>query len=206
LIVVANIILKVNLLLIYPVVAVFGIAGQEVMHIASGGRFGTAGPILFVLTLLLAVLGLHVVLSMLATIIESRTAVLLGTLVSVSGVLVGGFSAPHLGLLAMGLGLWTSEILYCIVTMGLIRRSGLAFRVDWSGWARIAAAALLAAAVAQMSMILASSAWGRLGSAATVVLAVYAAAGWVFAPLSRKELHMVQELLPHRFRRFLRAA
>lgn len=206
LIAVSNIILKVNLLLIAPVVAVFGIAGQEVMHLASGGRFGQAWPILFVLALLLAILGLHVVLSMLATVIESRTAVLLGTLLSVPGVAVTVYGAPHLGLFAMGLGLWTSEILYCVVTMALVRRAGLPFRVDWQGWARIAAAALLAAGAAQLPLLITTSSWGRLGCAVAAVMVVYAAASWFFAPFSRSEVQMVQALLPHRFRRWIPAA
>ena len=199
---VANIILKTNLLLISPVIAVFGIAGYEVMHIASGGRFDNAWPILFVLTLLLALLGLHVVLSMLATTIESRSAVLVGTLVSVPGVLIGVYSAPQLGLLAMGLGLWVSEIMYCIVTLVLIRRCGLAFRVDWAGWLRIALAAALAAAAAQAVLLTFTlSTWGRLGVSAVVVSVVYVCLCYFLSPFSRSELMMVQELLPSRFRR-----
>lgn len=203
---VANIILKINLLLISPVIAVFAVAGYEVMQFASGSRFGDAWPTLFVLTLLLTALGLHVVLSMLATIIESRIAVLLGTLLSVPGVLVGIYSAPHLGLLAMGLGMWISEILYCGVTLYLIRRGGLPFRVHWAGWARIGAAACLSAGAAQVFLMMHLSPWGRLGVSVVVVLLVYAAACWLFTPFSRKEMNMVQELLPQRLRRLGTAA
>jgi len=104
--------------------------------------------------------------------------------------------------LAMGLGLWVSEIMYCIVTLVLIRRCGLAFRVDWAGWLRIALAAALAAAAAQAVLLTFTlSTWGRLGVSAVVVSVVYVCLCYFLSPFSRSELMMVQELLPSRFRR-----
>lgn len=199
---VGNLVLKINLLLLLPLAAVFAVAGSEFAGWVSGGRYRDAGLVLFLLTLLLILNGTHLVLSMLATTLENSRAVLWGTVVSVPGVLVGVALAPRLGSAAMVMGLWASELLWCSFTLILLRRSGFGFRIDAGAWLKLIAAAALAAAAAWLLLLLLTPMAGlaRLMVSAAVVLPVYLLAGLVLRPFSASERGQVLRLLPARFR------
>lgn len=201
---VANIVLKVNVYLLTPVIVLFAVAGRDVMAMLSGGRFGAQWPVLLAMTALLLLLGLHVVLSLLATVLEDRRAVLLGTLASVPGVGIGIALAPYLGPLAMALGLCASEVFYCSASSWLLRASGVRFAVDWAGWLRIGVAGATAGIAAA-----AVSAFVPAGPAMHVLLCcvlitpVYIGCSIVAKPLSAREYALVHPLLPSRLRKWL---
>ncbi|WP_415838087.1 lipopolysaccharide biosynthesis protein [Polaromonas hydrogenivorans] len=199
---VGNLILKINLFVLLPVAAVFAVAGREFAALASGGKYADAGPLLFLMTLLLVLTGAHVVLSMLATALEDRRAVLIGTMVSIPGIVVGTWLAPALGAMAMVLGLWLSELLWCSFTLWLLRQRGFAFRIDGAAWAKLVTAASVAAAsAAWLTDLLALSGVVRLMAAGAVIAVVYLAACVALAPLSSYERKMLTRLLPARWQR-----
>lgn len=202
LIVVGNLVLKINLFLVLPLAGLFAVAGREFAWVVSGGKFPDAGPLLLLLTLLLVLTGTHVVLSMLATALEDRRAVLLGTLVSVPGILVGTQLAPSLGAVAMVLGLWLSELMWCGFTLWLLRQRGFAFHIDIVAWAKLCASAMAAAALAAglMHQLALTGAARLLGSVVLIAMA-YPVFCLLLKPLSRSELTLMARLLPARWRR-----
>jgi hypothetical protein len=203
LIAVGNLVLKINLALLLPLAALFGVAGRTFAALASGGRYPDAATPLFLLTLLLAFTGVHVVLSALATAVEDRRAVLTGTLVSLPGVVVAIAMAPWLGVVAMVFGLWISELLWCSFTVAVLRRAGFDFRLDWDGWSRFAAAALVAAGAAWGLLHLVALRPGQsLALAAAVIGVVYLGACLALRPFSAADRAMVAQILPARLRRF----
>ncbi len=200
--VVGNLILKTNVFLILPIAALFAVAGREFAGLASGGKYADSGPLLFLLTLLLVLTGAHVVLSMLATALEDRRAVLVGTLASVPGIVVGTLLAPLLGSVAMALGLWLSELLWCGFTLWLLRSRGFPFRVDVPAWVKLVVAAFGAAALAAgLLHILALGAAARLAASGVVIAVIYLAACLALKPYSLEERCMLARLLPARWRR-----
>lgn len=199
LILVGNLILKVNLFLLLPLASLFAVAGHEFANLSSGGKYADAGPLLCMMTLLLALTGTHVVLSMLATALEDRRAVLIGTLVSVPGIGVGILLSPALGAMAMVLGLWLSELLWCGFTLWLLRKKGFAFRIDAWAWAKLFAAALVAAvATAGLTPLLGWAGGPRLLACGVIIAVAYLAVCAVLMPLSSDEWKMLACLLPAR--------
>lgn len=197
-----NLILKINLFLLLPVAALFAVQGREFSQLVSGGKYEDAGPLLFMLTLLLVLQGLHVVLSVLATAIENRSAVLGGTLVSMPGVLIGLLLAERMGAPAMAAGLWVSEAAWCAFTLYLLRRSGFRFTPDWQSWARLGAAALAAGLLAALfGHSVAPAGWLGLCLCALVIGTGYLLGCWLLRPLSNAEVALVARMLPGPLRR-----
>lgn len=202
LVVAGNLILKINLFLLLPFAALFAVAGREFSALVSGGKYADAGPLLFLMTLLLALNGTHVVLSVLATALEDRRAVLLGTLFSVSGIVLGIALSPALGVLAMVLGLWLSELLWCSFTLWLLRQRGFAFPIDGFAWAKLFAAASVAAgAGAGLVHLFELGGGARVVAGGLVIAFIYLAACWVLKPFSTVERKMLVRLLPVRWQR-----
>lgn len=199
---VGNLILKINLFLLLPLAALFAIAGDEFASFASGGKFENAGVLLFSMSLLLTLNGTHVVLSMLATALEDRRAVLFGTAVSVPGILLGLWLAPNLGAMAMVLGLWLSEFLWCSFTTWLLRKKGFGFYIDYVAWFKFFAAAAVAAAIAiWITQNLSLVGGAHLLVASAVIFIVYPVACLALTPLSANERAMLLRLLPARWQR-----
>ncbi|HEX2011723.1 MAG TPA: hypothetical protein VJN44_12375, partial [Roseateles sp.] len=198
---VGNLVLKINMLLLLPLSAWFGVAGQEFAVWLSGGRYPAAGLALFLLTLVLILSGTHLVLSMLATAVENARAILWGTVVSVPGVLLGIALASRLGSTAMVLGLAASEILWCGFALWLLGRGGFGFRIDGRAWLKLLGVALLAALCAALAAALAGlTGSGRLAVTGAMVLLVYAAGVLLVRPFSTEEQRQMQRMLPARLR------
>lgn len=199
---IGNLILKVNLFVLLPLAVLFAVAGREFATLLSDGKYPSAGPMLCLLTLLLILMGIHVVLSMLAAAIEDRRAVLLGTIMSIPGVCVGIAIAPALGSIAMIIGLWISELLWCASTIWQLGKRGFSFRLAWSSMARLCAAALIAACAAICAIqLLDVSGIGLLLTSIAVIAVVYIASCFALKPLTQPESEMLLRLAPGRFRK-----
>lgn len=197
-----NLILKVNLFLLLPVAVLFAVSGREFALLVSGGKYPDAGPLLLMLTLLLVLQGLHVMLSVLATAVENRWAVLGGTLISIPGILIGLALASNFGSAAMAIGLWASEAAWCAFTLYLLRRAGFMFVPDWPAWARLGAAALGAGlAAAGVGYAFPHQGWPGLALCGLVISVSYPFACWMLRPLTSAESQLVARMLPDPLKR-----
>lgn len=190
-----NLIVKVNHFLLVPVAALFAIGGRQLALVLSGGRYPDAGLLLFLLTCFLFLQALHVVLSVIATAIEDRRAVLIATIGSIPGIGLGAMLVGEFGAIAMALGLWLSECLWCAISMWLLRQRGFHFRVDWAAWLKLGG---LGAVAASCAALLPWSHSGLVGVAtdACVLGAVYLAlCAWV-KPFSQADRDTINRLLP----------
>lgn len=200
LIAVGNIILKINIFLLLPVVVFLAICGDDFSNFLSGGKFSRTGRLMFLLTLLLVPMGLHVVMSMLATAVEDRRAVLLGTFSSIPGIFVGILLSEQLGTTAMALGLWVSELSWCFMTHQLLRRSGFEFKIDWGAWSKLFFAALVSGcAVAVLLRQIHGGVHLQLAVAMSAILLVYLVVVWLVKPFTVTESAMFGRLMPARF-------
>lgn len=198
---VANLILKINLLLLLPIAAFFAVSGVGFAALISGNKYPGAGSLLFLLTFWLGFFSLHLVLSMLATAIEDRRAVLVGTLASLPGVIVGIQLAPALGSMAMVLGLCVSELLWCGFALTLLRVAGFRFKIDWEAWARLGIAGLVAAVIAELlTQLVGNTGLSRLLLSSSMIVIVYFLACMALKPFSTLERAMIARLLPARLK------
>lgn len=193
----SNLILKVNIFCLIPLAALFCVAGREFAFAASGGKYPDAGPLLFMLTLLLIFSGTHLIIGMLATVIEDKHAVLWGTFLSIPGVLLGIALIPMLGSMAMVIGLWASEIIWCYFALSILKRAGVHFRVDVPANLRVilsaGAAALTAYIVCEISNVQGNL---KLVSSAALIAIVYLMMCFFLSPFNSEERHLLRRLVP----------
>jgi O-antigen/teichoic acid export membrane protein len=191
----ANLILKLSHFLLAPMIAFFAVRGAAFVYVLANGKHLGASPLLFWLSGLLLLQGLHVVLSVIAIAVEDRRAVLIGTAAAMPGILVGMLLVDRMGSLGMVSGLWFSESLWCIATIWSLRKAGFRFSIDWTGWGRLGISATLAALVCSLiapdrldlsSLVLSA---GILGAA-------YLAAALMLKPFSAQERAAINRMLP----------
>jgi len=190
-----NLIVKVNHFLLAPLAAMFAIAGNEIAQFLSGGKYPAAGFLIFLLTCLLFFQALHVVLSVVAAALEDRRVVLLATLGSVMGIAFGCLLIDRLGTAGMVFGLWLSEIIWCTLTLFLLRRRDFRFRVDWAGWAKLGGLAL-AAGLAASFFPWQPGGWLGLLVKGIVLTVLYLGLCAVVRPFSDSERDTINRMLP----------
>jgi len=194
----ANLILKLNHFLLIPAIAFFAIRGDEFVFVVAKGKHLDAGPLLFWLSGLLLLQGLHLVLSVVATAVEDSRAILIGTLAATPGIIVGLLLIAYVGALGMVAGLWLSELLWCCATVWSLRATGFLFRIDWEGWGRLGLCAGFAILVTHL-LARGQSDFFSLLLTALVLGTAYLAAAFIVKPFSAQERAMINRLLPRPF-------
>lgn len=190
-----NLILKVNHFLLVPVAGLFAIAGRQLAVVLSGGRYPGAGLLLFLLTCFLFLQALHVVLSVIATAIEDRRAVLIATIGSIPGIVIGTMLVGQFGAIAMALGLWLSECLWCVISIWLLGQRGFRFSVDWAAWAKLGALGGASALFAALLPWNHSGPTGIFSDACALGIVYLALCAWV-KPFSQADRDTINRLLP----------
>lgn len=197
LILLANLVFKLNVFVIAPVTMLLLVVGERLTGILSGGKFPEAWQYLAALLLLLVAQTLHVVLGLIALAAEEARAGLVGTMYGLAGIAIGLLLYPSMGPLSMCAGLIVSELIWCWVMQAALKRHGFHFRIDWSGLLRL----WLAASVAMLPLML-----GRaylLGSSLLALLSAIAFTALLYLfiarllrPFSGSERHLINSALP----------
>lgn len=190
-----NLVLKVNHLIIAPLIVFVVLDADEIVRVIANQKHPDAAPLLVGLVGLLVLQALHVVLTLLATAFEDRRSVLRGTLSSVPGVLVGVALCPTLGALGMVIGLWLSECVYCLVTARSLRYYGVPFKIDIVGWLKIGMAAVAGGALLLMLRQPAGSFLTLLLHSVVIGIG-YLAAVFIIKPFSQSERATINRYLP----------
>ena len=197
LILLANLVFKLNVFVIAPVTMLLLVVGERLTELLSGGKFPEAWQYLAALLLLLVAQTLHVVLGLLALAAEEARAGLVGTMYGLAGIVAGLLAYPLMGPLSMCAGLIVSELIWCRVMHGALKKHGFHFRIDWPGLLRL----WLAAAVALLPLVLARSylsgaSLPALLSAIALTGCAYLFTARLLRPFSGSERHLINSALP----------
>ncbi|SEP35575.1 oligosaccharide flippase family protein [Nitrosovibrio sp. Nv6] len=193
---IGNLILKVNHFFLIPVIAFFGIRGFEFVSEVSNGKHLAAGHLLFWLSGLLLLQGLHTILSAVAIALEDRRAVLAGTFAAAPGILAGIALSDNFGANGMVAGLWISELLWCSAAWWCLRNAKFHFRINWGSWLKLAACGGCAAWVANWSRALTDNSLLDLGLCAFILGLTYLVVCSLLKPFSAEERSSINRLLP----------
>lgn len=139
----SRIILKLNLLLLVPAIALASVYGGDLLDLLSKGRYA-AGQWLLVGTLGLLVLSSHqAILGLLAGTLERNAMQLYAGLLSVLGFPIALWLIPSWGAMGAIAAAAISALIYNGYATLYLRRSGYAYQPDWRALLILAVAGLL---------------------------------------------------------------
>lgn len=128
-----NIVLKLNLFLLFPMIAFIQLSGNQFSIFLSSGKFPESGNYLLIFSILLVFQAWHAVLGLVTIAIEDGTSGFKGTLFALLGLLGGIWLLPAFGVYSLCVGLVVSEICWCGYVMLALRTKSLSLSINWSG-------------------------------------------------------------------------
>lgn len=134
----ANAVIKTNWLFVAPILCALIPAADDISVLVSDGKYGSAGPVLILLTLSLLPVAIHLTLSMLSIADEDSWPVLAGTLIAAFGLPMGIILSTQFGAVGMALAILASEFAW-VSACSWVRQwfRDVPFKFDYSGSAKI---------------------------------------------------------------------
>ena len=193
----ARIILKLNLLLLIPIIAIMAVFGADLLSILSKGKYADAQWILVGVLALLILSSHQLVLSLLASTLEKNSMQLYAGLASTVGFPCALFFIPNIGALGAIVASAVSGIVYNIFATIYLRRSGFNYQPDIRG-----AAIFFAAGAIMYGIILLIYHYlpSVIGIAVALVLSstAYLAIVRVMSAFTHAERDLLNSILPKR--------
>jgi len=185
---------KSNVALVWPGVPLMLLAGDSIIHLASGGRVRDAGMAMALMVVGLAARGQHQIVNMALQVFRYTGLVRAESLLSLLGpALLFAFAGQ--GLVGMALGVCIGLLLRGAVSLALLQRQQFRILLDWPGAARLMAALLLATVAAYGVQY-------RFGPwfAAAALLLLYGLGAWLSRPLHAQEFSLIERAAGRRAR------
>lgn len=195
---IANLVLKLNLLGLLPAAALFAVLGDPLLAWLTAGRYTGLGALLALLTGLTVLQSAHLLLTMVTLTLEQPGVSLRATLAAAATLPLLVLAMLGFGLHGAAIGLALGELAWVGVAWGLLRSRGFALRFDAAGVCKIALAALVAAGAGAMCLHTRNSLHWALVAAAMAL--AYALALLILRPASASDLELVRRLLAARSR------
>lgn len=193
----ARIILKLNLLLLAPIIAFAAVFGADLLALISKGKYADAHWILVGVLSLLVLTSHQLVLSILASTLEKNTMQFYAGIASTVAFPCALFFLPALGPLGAVAASAVSGLVYNTFATIYLRRAGFDYRPDLRG-----AGVFLAAGVALYGLTLLSSSVlpGLSGFVVALVvgLAIYLTIVRLMSAFSHEERELLNSVLPKR--------
>lgn len=123
-------IIKLNLLVLSPIAVVLFVGGQVIIDLVTGGKLPDSLPYVNFFLLLLVAQTVRAVVSLLGITLEIGAGSLRATFVSLIGLIAGIALYPVLGAWALCGGLLATEVLWTLVMVGHLRRSGMHYGIQ----------------------------------------------------------------------------
>ena len=193
-------VLKLNILMLAPIVTLVVVAGPEIVQLLAGGRLPESLPYLQFFLLLLVFQAARTVLSLLGMTFELGTASLRATLISTVGLAGGLLLYPSFGPWGLCAGLVVSELLWSLSMAASLAQREVRFVVPWLSTGKLVTSVAGAAVVAEGLLHLGGSAGSLMW---TLVAGILAAAfclviAAMLKPFAQDERDLINRLLPVR--------
>lgn len=193
-------VLKLNILMLAPIVTLVAVAGAAIVQLLAGGRLPESLPYLQFFLLLLLFQAARTVLSMLGMTFEMGAASLRATLISTVGLAGGLLLYPSLGPWGLCVGLIVSELLWCVSMGASLNQREVRFVVPWLTTGKFVFSVAVAAAVAYGLLYLVGLAgslvWTLFAGCLAAVFCLVVAA--LLKPFAQDERDLINRLLPRR--------
>ena len=195
----ANIVLKLNMLMLAPVIGFVLATGSVLVITVSNNRYpGTQWLLLGVLALLV-MLSHQVVVSVLAGTLEENDIQIKAAACALVAVPVAALTIPMVGAYGALGAAWIGAITFNTCSTLLLRRRGFAYRIDWRGLGRLILSAAPGAAAAWLVMsMLPDQHLVALPLAALLCVAGFALVAVKANAFANAERKLIQSILPKR--------
>ena len=191
-----NLILKINLLGLFPALAVSVVMGDQFIAWVTAGRYSNLGTLLALLTGLAMLYSAHLLMSMVLLTLEQAGVGLRATFAAACTLPLLVLALYVVGVEGAAIGMVFGEVVWIGMAWWLLRRQGFVLRFDGAGALKLAAAGLLATAAGGLCMhTQLSMPWWATGA---VMAVVYGLAVLALRPASADDIAIVRRLLSAR--------
>jgi O-antigen/teichoic acid export membrane protein len=198
----ANLVLKLNMLMLVPAIAFVAAAGAPLADALSGGRYADAKWLLLGMLLLLITVSHQTVISILAGTLEENDIQIRAGGVALLAVPLAFVLIPSFGAYGSLIAAASGAVLYNVTCAWLLRRRGFDYGIDMAGLGRLFVAGIPAACATWITLAASAAVeWQRpavlvAASAACLLAFVLCAARFkAFTPAERQTIH---GLMPRR--------
>lgn len=141
----ANMVLKMSMFTLLPLVCFLLLYRIEIIALLSGGKFPEASEYMWFFSMWLVLQVVHFVIGLMALAFEDGFSVFYGTVFASIGVVAGVLLLQYVGVQAVGWGLVLSEVIWCSIVIKLLIKKGATIRFDMHGNAKIIMVAVITA-------------------------------------------------------------
>lgn len=198
----ASLVLKLNLLVLAPMIGIAVGVGATLIPLLTEGKYADADLLLGFVLLLLVPASHQWVISILANTLEKNSLQFQGALVALVGTPVGWFAVGYIGLYGVVLGIGTSALLYNSFVVLRLRAMGFPYRQDMRGVIGLLACGAVAWAGAAGVLAVLPGLPGAL-TGMVVGSAAYGLTVIAFRPFSKAEFDVLSGVVPARLVRLL---
>ena len=191
---IANLVFKLNLLGLLPLLALFATVGDTVLAGLSAGRYPEAAGVLTILMLALVLQTAHLLLSMITLTLEAPAANLRATGLAACTLPLVVWLVAAMGVQGAAWAMVLTEGVWIASAFVMLRRHGHRIAVEMGGIAKLSFEAALAAGAATGLVHFGLSA---LGAAAALVV-VFVLSCLVLRPATSREIDQISRLLRQR--------
>ncbi len=192
----ANVVLKLSLFTLLPMISAMLLYRHEIIALLSGGKFPQAADFLYFFSIWLVLQAAHFVLGLIALAYEDAISILFGSLFALLGIVVGFLLMKVWGVSGMGWGLVLSEVIWCSTVAKVLVGKGAKIQLDWLNNGKMLLVAAFAAALVYLLPWGASSNVFILGLLSGVVCLVFLGVLFFLKPFSSEERALINKLLP----------
>lgn len=190
----ANLVFKLSLFTLLPLVSAMLLYRHEIIHLLSGGKFSQAADFLYFFSIWMVLQAAHFVLGLIALAYEDAISIFLGSVFALIGIVVGFLMLKTFGVSGMGWGLVLSEIVWCGTVVKILLSKGAAIQLDWFNNGKMLLVAAFSAWVISLLPWSGSNVIA-LASLSGVICILFLIILFFFKPFSSEERNLINKLL-----------
>ncbi len=197
LVMLANVVFKLNLMILMPAAALAAIQGDRIVEVLSSQKISDAGIYLFLMMIWLIWMAFHNILNLLTLAKEDGVSSLYGTILGGATLVAASQFYAHIGTVGLCAALIVAEVMWAIPVLYSLRAKGLSYSIQPVPLLRL----LLATALTTLLAWEIKSNFSNLGNIsffATLALTALAfvAISAILKPFSQSENTLINKALP----------
>ena len=192
-----HIVIKINLLVVLPLIIFLSVLSEEVVLMLAGDKFENGGTYLFLFSVFMLIQIYHVILSQLNMAHEGGNTLLKATLFSAFGVVLGFMLLDLLGEYAIVFGLLLSEVIFCWVLSKSLSQSFILNMASFSGIKAFFIATVLSLIVlGVVHGVFNGGGFGYLVLLFILMTFIFLTSLYIIKPFTVDERRLINQLLP----------
>ncbi|MDO8413542.1 MAG: polysaccharide biosynthesis C-terminal domain-containing protein, partial [Gallionellaceae bacterium] len=195
---IVNLVLKLNLLGIIPLLVFFMVRGDAFGAWATGGRYLHVGDLLWLLAVMVCLQTIHLLFAMITITVEQASANLAATCIAATSLPFSLILIQTFGTEGAAWGLLSGEIIWLLSAGWLLSRRGFHIAWDITGTLRIALAGIVAGMALWFSGF-DQPLTGDMAYSVAITATVFLVCSIFLKPLREAERLLIGSLIPARF-------